>query len=194
MTEYSLAPGFIKLRYTTPISGLHVATLSVLPAVTPSTGVMPVLATRGATQIDADEAMEAYAGVLRLAFNAAATIDSWEFWSKPTDEDDPIFIFGAPIGLDGTAAGGTVEYSQAIWSFRTFGGHIAKFYAMETAYNPNARVTIDPLANTPIGEVGEYLLSDECVFVGRDNTFMLFPLWFTTKTNDALRKRAILNS
>ncbi len=105
MPVSDIAPGFLRITYGLPTSQ-HVMIVPVNPV--PETVVVgqePSFLTRGGIQLDMEIAWDTLSGYLAPMFTAAVSFTSVEFWSRPTPEDDPIFVYALPGGLPGTGVG-----------------------------------------------------------------------------------------
>lgn len=192
MAHNSLAPAFVKLRYTqTGIT--HVQTIPVQPSGTPTVGTEPNLVPASGGPIALSQFATDYMAVFRPLFPTTTAIEGMEFWYKPTPEADPIWIYDHPINLAGSSAQAVVLMSQLVVTFRTALGGILKCYLMEVMNTipmnnrtPGASLTGVVLAYS------NYVKGSTTCFLGRDNAKPMVPIFQSTKTNDALRKRRLL--
>jgi hypothetical protein len=191
MAENSIAPAFIKVRYTTETSGAHNMLIPVIPfgAVTP--GEEPELV----INLGGSKSCSGFVGDLvgRLAevYAAGSVFNGWEFWSKPEPEDDPVFIYGESLNLDGEGVSAEYAYGQAVFTFRTAAGGIVKCYLMESQFTPNLRVPLSPVGSDFINDFTEWFLGADNCWVGRDGARPIYGLYLTTKFNDALRRKGL---
>jgi hypothetical protein len=131
--------------------------------------------------------------VFRPMFSSLTTIISAEFWYQPTPTSDPIWIYEHPINLPGTTGATSVSMGQIVITFRTALGGLARLYLMEpaAAHTVNVRVNGTALTGTNLA-ISNYVKGPTSVFLGRDNAALMVPIFYTTKINDALRKRRML--
>lgn len=194
MAQNSLYPGFIKLKYTVagrPHHQILPVEYSVNP---PSIGVEPQLITDDGT-ISMGDAIDSYEDIIDDFFNSTDTnFVLAEAWSLATPESDATFVYAYPIGHAGASASTTVAYSQSVFSFRSSAGGYLKLYYMETRYSVNQE---DPFPFTAAERTALYTyLTDPLTnwIKARDGGVVVSGINFFTKTNDALRKKYLLNS
>jgi hypothetical protein len=192
MTEYSLAPGFVRLRYTGS-SIEHIQTLPVNVNGLPTISEDPTFNLKGLGTKLMSEAVDEYVDVLKGMFSNTVTINDAEFWYQPEPEDDPYWIFTHPVGVTGTAATASVPERQSVISYRSGLGHNAFHYEMEvTGDIPGSQRQNFPTTKTYVNALNTYLVGSTSFITARDGGFLIVPIWWTTKNNDALRKK-ILN-
>jgi len=125
-------------------------------------------------------------------FGAAVTIVDAEFWYQPTPEDDPYWVYTYPVGEVGSSASASVPERQSVISYRTGEGGIAFHYLMEIRGDvPGSQRQNFPTGNTPVNDLNSFLVGTNSFQVGRDGGFFITPVWWTTKNNDAIRKRVL---
>jgi len=184
MTQFDLSPGFAKLQ----VFDGHRTHYQTLPISTP-TGVAvgddPTIGKKGGGTIAFSAAMIEYAAVYKTFLPPQTTIVEASFWSKPTVDDDPIWIFSHPLTVVGTGSTGASYKQEIIQSYRTQLGHILKLYLGPVAADyPNDNV--HPL--TTADAMAAYVLGSTSVIVGRDGAFAIGALKSSSKTNDKWRK------
>lgn len=192
MAHNSLAPGFVKLKYT--FTGItHVQTIPVQPSGTPTVGVEPNVVPASGGPIALSQFMTDYMAVFRPIFGNQTAVDVAEFWYQPTASADPIWIYDHPIALAGSSATQSVALQQLVVTFRTALGGIFRWYGMEPsgAISNNVRVPGASLTGTVLA-LSNYLKGGTSCFLARDNAKLVSPIFMSTKTNDALRKRRLL--
>lgn len=193
MAENDIAPGFIKLFYN---SNGH-SHQAILPCLynppSPAIGSDPVLAQKGGTTQAASAAVAAYVTAIKTMLPATGTFTGWEAYSKAAGLD-PVFLYGDDLAVVGTSGGSVQPNTQVVVSFRTGAGGVMKLYLMEGGQAANQRVAARTTAAAPFGAFITYILGNTNWVVGRDNGFPTFGLWVTTKVNDALRKKFVLNN
>lgn len=194
MAQNSLFPGFVKIKYT--VAGrAHHQILPVEPEdFPPNVGSEPNFITDSGV-ISMTAAIEGYDDIIDDFFNTTDTnIILAEHWGYTSETSDPIFVYALPIGHAGASATATNPYSQAVFSFRTSTGGYLKLYYMETRYSSNQE---DPFPFTAAERTAlyNYLTNPATNWIkGRDGGSVISGMNFFTKTNDALRKKYLLNS
>jgi hypothetical protein len=190
MAKNSLAPGFGKLFYSrTGLLKPHVMTFGLNPHDTPTPGFDPDLDKSGGGTIPFSDAIDAIIVLLKAITSHNMTFTHCEFWSQPTKDDDPLFIFDHSIGVAGTDSGAHVVAEQLVITYRTNAGGLYRFYQME------GTAAVDIVAFPPFSTLyanwSNYLLGADDVIYGRDNGYPSSVISLKTKTNDALRRQLI---
>lgn len=147
----------------------------------------------GSTSGLSDALVEDFVPFLQPFFRATDSFDEAEVWSQPTPESDPVFVELIPIALVGTSPASTVPFSQAVLSLRTAAGGIGKVYMMEGTLPVNTHDP-RPFSNVAVSDLANYLTGPGSIWYARDNSFPVLGLTLNTKTNDALRKKYLLNA
>lgn len=194
MAQNSLYPGFVKLKYTVAGRAHHQILPVIYDVADPDPGTMPNFIT-GVGEITMADAIDGYEDVIDDFFNTTDTnFVLAEAWAMESVDSDPYFVYAYPIGHAGANASPTVPYSQSVFSFRTMNGSYLKLYYMETRYSLNLE---DPFPFTAAERTAlyTYLTTPATAWiVGRDGGRVVSGMNFFTKTNDALRKKYLLNS
>jgi len=194
MTVNSISPGWLKVSYFVGTHPHH----QILPIkpITPVPGESDGFATTkdGDTYSIPSWLEEQYYPAWQPLFSTAASINQVELWSKPTPDDDPIWIFTySGAGIVGTAGGTAVAAGQLMLTYRSLGGGIFKQYFMETPYPVNV-VDPAPFSNAAQAGMADVITNNLSIVCARDNGFIGAELKSLTKTNDALRKKYLLNA
>lgn len=187
MTQFSLAPGFLKVRYDDSHRP-HYQTLCVLPSGAVVVGDEPRFERRTGSPELMSTLVELYAVALQADLATTSTIVEATFWSKPLEGDDPIWVFTHPLNLAGTGTGADTFTRQINRSFRTQNGHIMRNVV------EGIRSAIPNDVSTPLtgaDAIGAFLMGANAFIVGRDNGLAAAMLNYSTKTNDALRKKEL---
>lgn len=187
----SLYPMFIKLKYT-GATLTHFKTIPVEPDGTPSVGVTPSLLPRSGSPITMGTFIDAFILVLKAEVPNTVTFIDAEAWYYPSVGADPIWIYTHPIAVVGTNATATDQLKQRVISFRTSQGGSGFDYLLQIPTNVavNARQNF-PSSSTPANNTLAYLISNACCVKGRDGGYPVAGNWYTTKYNDAARKKLL---
>lgn len=186
MAGHSLSPGFIEIQYTYS-NLLHKMRLPVQPGNGWATGVEPNLVQKNGVDVPMSTAVDAFITLIKTMFNAATEFVKAEAWFYPTGAGDPIWVYTHALGVAGTAGTPNTNMAQGVITFRTLIGGVFKLYLMEGAFTVNSRNSWPFGAGNPTN-VANYLIGSTSWVYGRDNGSLVVPMWFTTKTNDKLRK------
>jgi hypothetical protein len=132
--------------------------------------------------------MSAFMDAFIPSFGVGTTFGLAELYKVDADDGERHFVYAFDTNLDGTSGDPQIPQVEGIWIFKTVGGGLAKIYAMEGVYTTDVR----NVGNVPAGprqDLVDYITSVENVVYGRDNTYPLAFMSFTSKTNDRLRRR-----
>lgn len=189
MTVHDLSPGFIIVFYN---SNGH-SHKHVIPISNPidTGGGEYTVASKSGGAIDVDTAMAAWATACKPLFAAGSTLLYWELWTKAGVSGDPVFRETGDLSVVGTNGGAAVALSQVVASYRTSLGGIGKVEFLETAQAVN--VVTKPVYAGGFGTWATYILGAGSIYAGRDEGFPVSIPKIVTKTNDALRKKYVLN-
>jgi hypothetical protein len=116
------------------------------------------------------------------------TLDTADFWSQPTPEDDPVWIYSHSLDDDGTSAGSAITAQQQVFTFRTDLGGLYRFYIMEGAVLANLALSYAAMG-ADSKALADYILGATSWLYGRDGGEPLVSLGYKTKYNDVLRRR-----
>lgn len=191
MAVNNLKPGFIQIHYTTSLIP-HKMTIPVVPLPGWIPGNEPTLETNGVVDKIMSTAINEFIVLIKPFFAATTEFHRAEAWFYPAGVDDPVWVYTHIIGVVGTGAGAFAAASQGVLTFRTGLGGIYKLYMMEIT----SSIAINSRDAYPFGSalntnLATYLLGSGGWVFGRDNETLVVPLNYTTKTNDALRKRRL---
>jgi hypothetical protein len=192
MAHNSLAPHFVRIYYTSG-STPHVQTLQtgfVGPVVI---GTEPEVMLRSGSTLPVGTAIAAYIDVIKASFRSADTFTGWEAYGVDLVTNEPFFIYGDDLNVVGTSAANTLQNGQSVFSFGTVAGGLLKIYLMEPAVAQDLRI---PLRTSAVGFTGvftTYILGANNWIKGRDDAFPIRGIYQTTKVNDMLRKKQILD-
>lgn len=192
MAHNSLAPGFVKLYYSFN-SITHVQTLPVKPQGSITVGSEPDFEQNDGTPVAMSAAIDEYVTLFEQYFGSTTNVLYAEFWSQPLSTDDPIWVYTHAIGTVGASGTASANASQLVITYRTSLGGLFKHYFMEItgAVALNTRDPYPFVASSTNDLMSTYLMAPEGWIYGRDGGELVVPLYATSKTNDALRKRRI---
>lgn len=199
MAQNSLFPGFVIVKYS--VAGRpHEQTIPVEPAETYDPGEDPnnvqFLLWGGVSTVDFPGAMDTYDDILDDGLSTAdASITMAEFYQMDSPTSSPTWICAYEIGHAGASASATVPYSQRTTSFRTSNGSYWKHVVLDQVSATNVEDVFPFLAATPQLALWNYTQTSAGQWIrGRDGGRVVSGLNSVTKTNDALRKKYLLNS
>lgn len=192
MAHNELGPAFVKIYYTTG-STPHVQTLEIALSGTVTPGVEPDVLRKDGSTIPADIVINSWCEVAKALYKATDTFTGYEIYQRPGPGLDPLFIYANDLTVVGTSGGATLANGQAVFTFGTIGGGLLKIYLMEPTVAADTR---NPLKTTTPGSPGliaGFILGATAFIRGRDGTFPVRGIYTTTKINDTLRKKTLLD-
>lgn len=188
MAEHDISPGFVKIRYG-KTGQKHTATIPCKPVGIPTAGVDPNLTTYSGSVLFST-AMDAWANMIAAAFPPTHSFDSASFWYKPTDDDDPVWIWEHTFtGIIGTGAATDHPAAEGIMTFRTALGGLMKLYflgivlAVDSVQSPSAGLS------NPYDDIFPFAVGTSSWIYGRDDAKLIGLITLKTKTNDVLRRK-----
>ncbi len=183
-----LAPGFFKLFYTSN-DHPHVMTCGI----SPQNPTASIWNTAGGSTNAFDAALDAFVALLLPWFNTSDVFSGAEVYTQADCSAAPVFRFAYDLGgpLAGTSATADKPWSQAALTFRAGAGGKFRLQLMEQIVAVDEKLAL-PTASVFIQNLSNYIISTDNVLFARNNTFPVFPLNLTTKTNDKLRLKYIV--
>lgn len=189
MALNSLWPGFVRLEYLAATTK-HIAILPCAPV--NLAGVWNLTLKGGANQTFT-AAIDAYMVVLRPCSPATMTFVSAQLWTLANPTADPVFVQEYGLNLAGTAAGGIVVDSQIVTTYRTGLGGLYRHYQMESSLAAlNTKYKGPNFMNAVQLALINYIIGANGWIIGRDSGTLIVAISQITKTNDALRRRRLL--
>jgi hypothetical protein len=181
----SLAPGFIKYRYTGTIEP-HFATLPCDFAETPTPGVDPEIAKKGGGSLNFSAIILEYWAAISDCFAPETSFGLAEVYTVDPDTGIRTFIYATDINEAGTSVADQVAKVEGVFVFKCTSGKPLKVYTMEGIFTADSRNIGAPVGAERIAFV-DYILSDDNFVWGRSNAYPLAFVSFTSKENDRLR-------
>jgi hypothetical protein len=119
------------------------------------------------------------------------SITTASIWSQPTPEDDPVWVYETTLAINGTNATAVTPHMQRLFTWRTSLGGLMKTVMMDVPGTVNVRGT------PPYGGINAtfatFFLGDANFVIGRDGGKPVAAIKYYTKTNDALRRKYIVD-
>lgn len=196
MAHNSLWPAFVVLNYTAN-GHEHIMRIPV-QCDTDYTPGLPF----GSVQIwdgdgldvNLETSLDAYLDLVKIFYKTTDTFNTANFWVYPTPESDPLWISGQALGVSGTNSGANLANGQVVMTYRSYFGGIARHYFMEPVVIANQRLK-PPFSVTDIDNLTDYVTSIAGGWIkARDNGRLVVPIAWTTKINDELRKKYVLDA
>lgn len=190
MPRHSLFPNSVTLHYTT---NDHDHTM-VLPTGAVS-GSAPawLLPTRDASTVDWRTAVEAFAVLLASLMDDVDSVDYAELFTYEATGSPAEFIAAHTIDQLGTSAAIAQAWVQAVFPFKSIGGNSLRLTLLEGIIIKDQHVPYSGLADADLEALVDFILGDDDWIITRGGTFPQVSLGMTTKTNDKLRERYLLD-
>ena len=189
MSSYSLYPGFVKIRYTGN-GHVHYQTLPVRPYQAVG-GDWLLVQKSDVIGEEWTSWVDTYAALYKTFLNTADEVQVAHLWSFPDEDSDPVFIAEYALALAGTNAGAAVPYGQLVFTMRTQAGGLQRLFIMEGYYPANQKGYPPFPAGIPKNYT-DFCVGNDSAIVGRDGEFLSSIVSYTSKYNDALRKKFLL--
>lgn len=184
----SLSEGFARVTYT-GASGVHHQIVPVNYDGTPVPGVEPTLTKKDATTVSATTGINDFLNEYGKFFPNTTNFGLVEFYTVDATTEERTFIWGLNANLNGTHGSPGIIWEMFTLTFKTIGGGSLKVVGMEASFSVNVYDAPPFTPGTPISDMALYVVSDDSIIIGRDNTYAFAPISFRTKTSDVLRKR-----
>jgi len=190
MARHSLFPNSITINYS---SNGH-SHKQVLP-----TGVVAgsapawTLPVRVGSPIDWRTCVEQYAALYAGLFDESSTIESADLYTYEATDSPAEYLASHPLNVVGTNAAAAVAWSQLVMPFKSIGGNQLRLTAIEGVVPVNSKETFAGIPVAYLCDYLEYVLGDDDFIITRGGTFPAISLGYTSKINDKLRKRYLLD-
>jgi len=189
MARHSLFPNSITIHYT---SNSH-DHLMVLPVgVVAGTAPGWTLPTRDLATIDWRTAVDAFAVLLADLLSTSDSIDYAELFTYEATGSPAEFLAAHTIDQAGTNVGSAVAWSQLVMPFKAVGGLSLRLTLMESVLVVDLHEPYSAMV-PQAQDIADFILSDDDWIKTRGDAFPSVSLGYSTKINDKLRKRFLLN-
>jgi len=165
----------------------HRARLKVNPVGTPDIGedlTALMLHNRASGTMNFNDLITAIAELMQPLYSGAVDIQRAELWRRTEDGSGRDYLSQVGINLEGTGASPNLA-SQIIFTFRTQGGHIAKFYLMETNVTSN-QILREPFPAGALADLASYLAAPDSAIYAGDETYVWATLGIACGQNEKL--------
>jgi len=190
MARHSLFPNSISINYTTnDHSHKMVLPVGVVAGSAPG-WTLPV---RGGGTVDWRDAVDDFALLLAAFTDDVDSIDSADLYTYEAVDAPAEFLASHTIGQSGTSVSAAKPWVQVVFPFKAVGGNSLRLTYVEGVMDPDDRQTFASSAFAPACAVMEFILGTDDWIITRGGTFPSTSLGFTSKINDKLRKRYLLN-
>lgn len=189
MARHSLFPNSVTIHYTNN-GHSHLMSLPVGAVAGSAPGwTLPV---RAGSPIDWRTAVDDFAELLKVGFPTSGSIDYAELFTYEATGSPAEFLAAHTIDVAGTNGSATQPFVQAVFPFKALGGTSMRLTILESVFGANVHV---PYAGIVSGfiEIPDFILSDDDWIITRGGDFPFVSLGATSKVNDKLRKRYLLD-
>lgn len=190
MARHSLFPNSITINYHA--NGHSHKQVLPVAAITPS-GDTWTLETRGSGAVEWTAAVDDLIALYKPLFDASSSFDSAELFDYEATESPAIFLASYDIEESGTNVGSAADFVQAVMPLKAAGGTSLRLTLIESTVPADTRLTLAGLGASNYATLIEYVLSDDDWIITRGGTFPTSSLGITTKENDKLRERYLLD-
>lgn len=196
MTIYDISPAFIVLSYRSnghphkqviPVSFFH----DTVP--TPGSDPVDCQLHCQAGVVTFEDFISGLILVYAPVFKTTAAFLFAELYSKPTPDDDPLFISIRELGVAGTSSSAESPYCRATYSLRSVSGGKASCVLMEGIFLTNVDDPA-PIAAGDRADISDFIKDVNSAWKARDGGYIVACSRFLTKVDNVLRKRYVLNA
>jgi len=189
MARHSPFPNSITIHYT---SNAHNHSMVVPVGAVAGSAPGWTLPVRSGAPVDWRTAVDDLADLFKILFSASSSIDYAELFTYEATDAPAEFLAAHTIDTAGTSGGAAVPYVQTVMPFKSLGGTSIRLTLLESIISANVHV---PYSSLPGGldTIADFILSDDDWIITRGGDFPLVSLGATSKVNDKLRKRYLLD-
>jgi len=189
MARHSLFPNSITIHYTSNAHG-HAMVLPVGVVAGSAPGwTLPV---RVGSPVDWRDAVDDFALLLAPVFDTGSSIDYAELFTYEATDSPAEFLAARTLDVAGTNVGSAQPFVQAVFPFKALGGTSLRLTMLESVAGANVHVPYTSIVSG-YSDIADFILSDDDWIITRGGDFPFVSLGMTTKVNDKLRKRYLLD-
>jgi len=191
MPKHSLFPNSITIHYTT--NG-HDHNMNIPVGAVSGSAPGWLLPTKDGGTVDWRTATQDFAELLADLISTSDSIDYADLFTYEATDGPAEFLASEPLDVAGTVVGAARDYVQAQFPFKAVGGNFLRLTLLEPVIDADLHLSYAQLAGAGELALVDFILSDDDWLITRGGTFPLVSLGMTTKVNDKLRKRYLLNA
>ena len=190
MPRHSLFPNSITIHYT---SNGHNHNMSLPVGVVAGSAPGWTIPVKVGSPIDWRTAVDDFAVLLEALYPTGASFDYAELFTYEATDSPAEFLAAHTIDLAADGGGSSAAFVQAVFPFKAIGGNSLRLTLLESTAAANQHTPFASLASGYV-EIAEFILSDDDWIITRGGTYPSVSLGMTSKVNDKLRKRYLLDS
>lgn len=190
MPRHSLFPNSITIHYTT---NSHDHLMSLPVGVVAGTAPGWTLPVRSGSPVDWRDAVDDLATLLAPLIVTADSIDYAELFTYEATGSPAEFLAAHVIDQSGSNVGSPVAFCQAVFPFKAIGGTSMRFTLLESVAGANQHLPYSAVGSG-FEAIPDFILSNDDWIITRGGDYPSVSLGMTTKVNDKLRKRYLLDS
>lgn len=191
MARHSLFPNSVTINYT---SNGHQHKQVLPTGVVAGTAPGWTLPTKGGTPVDWRTAVADYAAIMADLLDTSSSVDSAELYTYEATNSPAELLAVEPLDVAGTGLFSAVPFAQAVFPFKALGGTSVRPTLLESIIAVNQKYPFAAATDPPIVAYMEFFLSDDDWVITRGGDFPTISLGLTSKTNDKLRERYLLDT
>lgn len=190
MPRNSLFPNSITIHYT---SNGHQHNMDLPVGVVGGSAPNWTLPVRSGAPVVWMDAIDTWAALISGLFHTTDSIDYADLFTYEAPTSSPEFLATHLIGQAGINATADAPWVQLVAPFKAPGNTSMRLTLLEGVEPPNAKLSYADVPASTLKDILDFVLSDDDWIITRAGTFPLASLGITTKVNDKLRKKFLLD-
>jgi len=190
MARHSLFPNSITIHYT---SNSHDHTMVLPVGVVAGSAPAWTIPVRSGSPVDWRDAVDDFAALLAPLLDTSSSIDYAELFTYEATDSPGEFLAAHTIDVAGTNVGAASPWVQLVMPFKAVGGNSLRLTLLESVLDPDEHVPYASMV-PQAQDVADFILSTDDWISTRGGSFPTVSLGSTTKINDKLRKRYLLDA
>lgn len=191
MPRHSLFPNSVTINYTSNgHSHKQVLPVGVVAGSAPGW----TLPTRDGGTVDWRLAVSGWANILAGLLDDTASVDSAELYTYEATGSPAELLAVEPLDVPGDGPLGVSPWTQQVFPFKALGGTSTRITVIEGWQTPDSKASFASTGDAQFCTLMEFILSDDDWIITRGGTFPFISLGWTSKINDKLRKKYLLDA
>lgn len=191
MARHSLFPNSITIHYTSnDHDHLQVIPVGVVAGSAPGW----TLPTRDASTVDWRTAVEDFVTLEAELFASSDSFAYAELFTYEATNGPAEFLAAHTLDIAGASVSTAKDYVQSVFPFKGLGGLSLRLTLLESVIAVDQHLPSSATGSADIDALIAFILSDDDWLITRGGAFPSVSLGFTSKVNDKLRKRYLLDA